>query len=159
MPQDRRSGAARLAPRRRMWSAPVLAKYWTLQVPGAALVALLLYLLRDTLGLQTWMLWSIVALWMVKDALLYPIVWRSYDPSPADAWHALEGARCVAVDRLAPAGYVRMQGELWHAELVDRMSAVDRGAPVRVHAVRGLTLLVEPDERRQSPPESSPGER
>lgn len=134
-----------------MWSAPVLAKYWALQLPATALVATLLYLLRGVLGLPEWMLWSLVALWVAKDVALYPMAWRSYDPDPADAWHALEGARGVAVDRLAPAGYVRMQGELWRAELADRAVTVDRGAPVRVHAVRGLTLVVRPDDGSGNP--------
>lgn len=129
-----------------MWSAGVLAKYWALQLPAAALVAVLLHLARDPFGLQDWLVWSLVAAWVAKDAALYPLVWRSYDPEPVGTANSFEGARGVAAERLAPAGYVHVQGELWQAELVDRSAAVDRGAPVRVLALRGLTLLVEPEE-------------
>lgn len=132
---------------RRMWSAAVLTKYWLLQLPGTAFVALILYLLRDTLGLPTWMLWSIIGIWVAKDVALYPLLWRSYDPNPIGTAHSLEGARGIAVDRLAPMGYVRVQGELWRAELTYPAAPVERGTPVRVHAVRGLTLLVEPEQQ------------
>jgi membrane protein implicated in regulation of membrane protease activity len=40
-------------------------------------------------------------------------------------------------------GYVRIGGELWRAEAASGF--VPRGAPVRVVAVRGLTLVVEPE--------------
>ncbi len=126
-----------------MWSAPVLTKYWLLQLPATAAVALVLYLLQDTIDLPTWALWSIVAIWIAKDAVLYPLVWRSYDPSPVSTTRALEGAQGIALDRLAPSGYVRVNGELWHAELTDHSSPIEQGAPVRVRAVRGLTLLVD----------------
>ncbi len=121
----------------------VLTKYWALQLPATAAVALVLYLLQDTIGLPTWALWSIVALWIAKDAILFPIVWRSYDPNPVHTAHSLEGAHGIALDQLAPSGYVRVNGERWHAELADRSSVIEEGASVRVQTVRGLTLLVE----------------
>jgi membrane-bound serine protease (ClpP class) len=53
----------------------------------------------------------------------------------------LVGATGVAVDRLDPSGHVRVQGELWEARAE---SEVPSGATVRVTAVNGLRLDVEP---------------
>jgi membrane-bound serine protease (ClpP class) len=51
----------------------------------------------------------------------------------------LVGATGVAVDRLSPAGHVRIRGELWDARAAED---VPEGALVRVTAVDGLLLDV-----------------
>jgi membrane protein implicated in regulation of membrane protease activity len=129
---------------KRMWSARVLAKYWALQLPATALLIAVLYLLQHRLGIATWLLWCVVGLWTVKDACLYPFLWRAYDPDPVDAAFSLDGARGIATERLDPSGYVHVRGELWRAELMQGVSPVDRGTRVRVQKMRGLTLVVEP---------------
>ena len=133
---------------RRMWSARVLGKYWALQLPGTALLVVILHLLQDYLSISTWLLWSIVGFWVVKDVVLYPIVWRSYDPGYPATLHSLDGARGVATERLDPTGYVRVRGELWRAELVGGAPPVEKGEPVRVQTVRDFTLQVIPDDHR-----------
>jgi membrane-bound ClpP family serine protease len=55
----------------------------------------------------------------------------------------LVGATGEAAERLAPSGHVRVLGELWQAR---SSSELPRGARVRVVAVDGLTLEVEPAE-------------
>ncbi len=132
--------------RKRMWSTRVLGKYWALQLPGTALLILILYLLRDRLEIPTWLLWSIVAGWVVKDILLYPLLWRSYDPGYPMTAHAMEGAHGVVVERLDPSGYVRVRGELWRAELADGSRPVKEGERIRVEAMKGLTLLVQRED-------------
>lgn len=85
-----------------MWSGRVLAKYWALQLPATALVIMVLL----GVGLPQWMLWAIVAVWVAKDAILYPFVWRAYDPvDPAALPYPMQGAKGVAVDRLDPSGW------------------------------------------------------
>ncbi len=128
-----------------MWSRAVLTRYWLLQLPGTAFIAVALFLLQDTLGLSTRTLSSIIGIWVAKDVALYPLVWRSYDPDPANTAHSLEGERGVVVDTLAPTGYVRVRGELWRAKLTGRRATAENGSAVRVKEVRGLTLLVEGD--------------
>jgi membrane protein implicated in regulation of membrane protease activity len=54
----------------------------------------------------------------------------------------LVGATGEVTERLAPVGQIRVLGELWEARST---SALDPGTAVRVVAVRGLTLDVEPD--------------
>lgn len=52
------------------------------------------------------------------------------------------GERAEAIDPLDPDGKVRLRGEIWNA----RSSApVEAGADVRIAAVDGLTLEVDPD--------------
>lgn len=51
------------------------------------------------------------------------------------------------VDRIAPCGRVRVSGELWRAELAHGAPGIERGEAVRVRARRGLTLMVEPEDR------------
>jgi membrane-bound serine protease (ClpP class) len=60
---------------------------------------------------------------------------------------ALVGATGVAVDRLAPSGQIRVGGELWEARAA---TEVPPGASVRVKAVHGLELDVEPIESASS---------
>ena len=127
---------------RRLWSARVLGKYWALQVPGTVLLILMLHLLQDYLSIPTWLLWSIVGFWVLKDVVLYPIVWRSYDPGYPAMLHSLEGEQGVATERLDPSGYVRVHGELWRAELARGARAVDKNERIQVQAMRGLTLIV-----------------
>ncbi len=130
-----------------MWSGPVLAKYWALQLPATAILLVVLILMEDALGLPQWAFWTIVAVWVSKDAVLYPLVWRSYDPGyPATGPYRMEGAQGVAVGRINPCGLVTVSGELWHAELAQGVRRIEEGERVRVQARHGLTLLVEPED-------------
>lgn len=128
-----------------MWSGRVLAKYWALQLPGTALATLILLAVDDSLGWPQWVAWTIVALWVLKDAILYPFLWRAYDPSdPAALPYPMEGAKGFAIERIDPRGVVRISGELWRAELSHGARRIERGETVHVDARQGLTLLVEP---------------
>ncbi|NIO42199.1 MAG: hypothetical protein GTO41_19820 [Burkholderiales bacterium] len=144
---EHRASTSPNAVERRLWSARVLGKYWALQIPGTVLLVVILHLLQDRLGLSTWLLWGIVGFWVAKDVALYPVVWRSYDPGYPATLHSLDGARGVATERLDPAGYVRVRGELWRAELVHGARAVKKGERVRVQSMRDFTLLVIPEDR------------
>ncbi len=53
----------------------------------------------------------------------------------------LIGERAEVIARLDPDGRVRLRGEIWNAR---GRAGIDRGATVRVAAVEGLTLVVEP---------------
>lgn len=128
-----------------MWSGRLLARYWVVQLPATAiLVAALLAFADDW---PRWIVWTIVAGWVAKDAALYPFVWRAYDPDrPATLPFGMDGAAGEALERIEPRGRVRVSGQLWHAELARGAAPIDRGAPIRVRERRGLTLLVEPGD-------------
>ena len=131
--------------RRSMWSGVVLAKYWALQLPATALVIVVLLGVGDRLAWPQWIVWMIVAVWVAKDAILYPFLWRSYDPSdPAALPYPMQGTKGVAIDRIDPSGRVRIWGELWRAELSHGAGRIEEGQMVQVKARHGLTLLVEP---------------
>ena len=130
---------------KRALSARVLLKYWVLQLPGVALLVLILILVRRWVDIPTWAVWGIVGLWVAKDVILFPFVWRSYDWGRPEDANPMFGARGIARDRLAPSGYIRVRGELWHAEVVANGPTIEKGAMVRVLGIRGLTLIVKPD--------------
>ncbi|MBN1106821.1 MAG: NfeD family protein, partial [Deltaproteobacteria bacterium] len=58
--------------------------------------------------------------------------------------HPLVGATGFASQRLDPAGYITIRGELWKAALAEDRQPVEKGEPVQVLAVEGLTLRVRP---------------
>ena len=131
-----------LAAEKRMWSAQVLGKYWLLQVPEAALVVIILLALQHWFAIPTWVVWSLVVLWVAKDAALYPFVWRSFDAGYPATLHSLDGEHGVATERLDRSGYVRVGGELWKAELAQDARPVEKDEGVQVQGTRGLTLIV-----------------
>jgi membrane protein implicated in regulation of membrane protease activity len=133
----------------RKWTRAVLTRYWAIQLPSTALAVAILLLFQSHLAWPQWIVWTLVALWVAKDAVLYPFVWRAYDPDPADALpYPIEGARGTAIERIAPSGQVRVWGELWRAELAQGARGIEQGETVKVDGRRGLTLLVHPDASR-----------
>ena len=134
-------------PNRRIWNARVLLRYWLLQLPATVLLILVLVLLKDRLQLPSWAVWSIVAIWVIKDALLYPLVWRSYDVAYPVTAHSMEGEHGVATERIDPTGYVRVRGELWRAELVNGVPPIDKDERVLVETRRDFILLVRPRDK------------
>lgn len=126
---------------RRSASRRELARYLVWPLPGWVLVALLLAWLTDLLDLAPWMPLAAFALYVAKDLALFPLVraaFRAARPAGVPV-----GARGVALEPLAPAGYVRVGGELWRAEVETAGRPVAAGRPVVVRGARGLTLLVE----------------
>ena len=129
-----------------MWSWAVLAKYWALQLPGTALLVVVLRGLGEHFAWPQWIVWTIAGIWVAKDAMLYPFLWRSYDPAdPAAMPYSIEGAKGVALERIDPSGLVRIWGELWRAELSRGARAIEEGEPVHVLGRQGLTLLIAPE--------------
>jgi membrane protein implicated in regulation of membrane protease activity len=136
---------------RRAWSARALIKYTLLQLPATALLIVLLLLAQRWLDFSSWVLWSVVAFWVVKDIILFPFVWRSYDPDfPANS-HSMIGQLGVANNRLAPSGYVRVRSELWRAEVIHGSPPIEKGERVRVRGIHGLTLLVQAENEERTP--------
>jgi membrane protein implicated in regulation of membrane protease activity len=135
---------------KRRWTSRAARRYALFQLPGLALVVLVLILIGRWSDLPAWVFWVVIVLWVLKDLAAFPFVWTAYDPH--DGGNPLVGARGVARERLAPSGYVRIRGELWKAQATgDR--AIECGETVRVRSAHGLTLTVEPeaDDPRETP--------
>jgi membrane protein implicated in regulation of membrane protease activity len=122
-----------------------LTKYLLLQAPGWLLMAVLAMGLRHGIALPLWAAVGLVALWVVKDFVLYPFVRTAYEPNVKTGSQQLVGARGVAQKGLAPHGYVQVYGELWRAMAEPREVPIAPGTPIRVRAAHGLTLTVTAD--------------
>ncbi|MBW2486473.1 MAG: NfeD family protein, partial [Deltaproteobacteria bacterium] len=92
---------------------PIYFRYILLNIPGLAAVILILIIIQHWVVLPVWLFWSIVAFWVVKDAVLFPFVWQAYDWERSGQSRSMIGERGIAKERLAPAGYVQIYGELW----------------------------------------------
>ncbi len=113
-------------------------RYLILQAPGWIAVAAALAGLGWLAALPAWIVPVGVATVVVKDLAMYRFVRHALDPPRA----RLLGARGRAVERLAPTGYVRVDGELWRAETAG--GEIAAGTEVVVREANGLTLRVEP---------------
>ena len=102
------------------------------------MAAVVLFWLREAFGLATWLAAAALALYVGKDLALYPAM-RTLFRAPVPTRPI--GQRAEAVERLAPSGYVRVNGELWKARV--RHGDVGPGEAVVVRAADGLTLIVE----------------
>ena len=137
--QVARPHAARHASRMR-----VFGKYLLLQLPGWGAAALVLWLLCRFLELPVWAALLLFAVNVGKDLVLFRYLRHAYsdEPSRLTGPELLVGARGVALERLAPTGWVRVRGERWRAD-ARRGQPVEPGGAVVVRAVRGLTVEVE----------------
>jgi membrane-bound ClpP family serine protease len=81
---------------------------------------------------------------VVKDIILYPLVWSAYDPEDPQKRHPMIGLQGITYECLNTSGYIRIRGELWHAKLADGISHIKKGENVQVCGIDGLTLLVRP---------------
>ena len=120
------------------------------QVPGWLLAVGAAVLLNRWIGLPAWAAVALVVAWTLKDAALYPFLRTAYEPDSGPVIGRLVGQDGVAVEPLAPRGYVRVRGELWKAEPVARDVEIGQGHPVTVDAVRGTTLLVSARRLQQN---------
>ena len=123
---------------------PIYLRYVLLNIPELAAVVLILMIIEHWAVLPFWLFWGIIGFWIIKDALLFPFVWRAYDWNRSEQTGSMTGEHGVARERLAPSGYVRIRGELWRAERLGEGPTIEAGQPVRVEKMKGLTLFVVP---------------
>lgn len=128
---------------RRASPAGTLRRYLLLQIPGWAIVTCLL-----AAAVRWWELpvpWALAGLvaWLAKDAVLYPIVRRAYEPD-GFAPHGPIGEHGIAETAVDDEGWVRVGPERWRARRAPGASPIAPGAPVRVVRLRGHELDVTP---------------
>ncbi len=132
-----------------MWSIRTLTRYWLLQLPAILFLAMLLVWAQQAHILHTRLALIILFVWVLKDAALYPFLWKAYDPSAQDVRNQLVGLIGEARESLDPVGYIKVNGELWQAEISDARSRIRKGDRVRVFGVNGLTLQVQPLDKNR----------
>ena len=129
------------------WSSRIVLRYTLFQIPSLVLLAVILWVVRRYVDLPQWFFWGFMLLWVVKDAVLFPFVWRAYDRSQERSLQKMIGKKGVAKERLDPSGYIQVHGELWKAELMEGAPPVEEGEPVRVEGIRGRVLLVRGESK------------
>jgi len=124
------------------------ARYALFQIPDILVLVLILIFGRHWLNLPGWSVWVLIGVWVGKDIITFYFVWRLYEPTSSKGTDWLIGADGIAEERLAPAGYIRVHGELWRAEVIGS-GTIQKGERVHIQRTRGLTLLVVPEEERE----------
>ena len=126
----------------------VYGRYGVLCAVELVALALVLVVVRQWTALPGWLFGGIVAAWIVKDVVLFPFVWRAYDPEAPGVTRSggMTGARGIAREVLDPCGYVQVRGELWKAERADGSPPIAAGSRVRVVRREGLTLFVTAED-------------
>ena len=122
----------------------IIIRYALLQIPELILIIIGLYLIQIWVDLTDWIFWVIILVMVIKDIILFPFLWRAYDWDNPKNRNSLLGVRGVARERLAPNGYIFINGELWMAESTDKEMIVEKDEHVIVTGVQGLTLIVQP---------------
>ena len=125
------------------WPAQVVMRYALFQIPALVLLILILILVRRWVDFPLWFFWGSVFIWIVKDAVLFPFVWRAYDWSRSRDVHSLVGSEGIVEERLAPSGYIRVHGELWQAKMIREGPPIEKGEGVQIQGICGLVLLVQ----------------
>jgi membrane protein implicated in regulation of membrane protease activity len=127
------------------WSRRSAIRYALFQIPDTALLIMILIALKHWLDLPAWIMWGLIAVWVAKDILMFPFVWRAYDSTAMSGPRFLIGRQGVAEEQLAPTGYIRVSDELWRVEVIGGR-VIEKGEPVRIRGIRGLILLVEHED-------------
>ncbi|MGD9898754.1 MAG: NfeD family protein [Calditrichaceae bacterium] len=125
------------------WTKKILIRYIFLQIPGIVILSTILFAAGEWIDYPVWINLVIISLWLVKDVLLFPHVWHSYDPSRPARSNNLIGGKGVANEPLNPEGMIRVGGELWRARLYDGASPVKKGGRVVIKEIQGLVLIVD----------------
>jgi membrane-bound ClpP family serine protease len=121
----------------------VYLRYTLFQIPGLALAVLLLWWLTRFFPIPLFYICTLLGLWLLKDIMIFPFVWHSYDNTSGNVLEKMIGKTGTAINDLNPFGYVRIGGEMWKAEIIQGNRAVGKGEPVVVTGVDGLLLTVK----------------
>jgi membrane protein implicated in regulation of membrane protease activity len=126
----------------------VLRRYLLFQVPGWLLVGGTLFTLVRLWDLEP--SWAVggFALWLAKDAVLFPVLRRAYEPD-GEAPHGPIGDAGIAEDAFdgeRREGWVQVGPERWRARLAPGAAPIPAGSRVRVLGLRGHELWVAPGE-------------
>lgn len=122
----------------------ILVKYTLYQIPDTALAFLVLWILVEWAGVSPRLAGGLALLWILKDILMFPVLWHSFGGTEASDPRSLVGAEGVVTMRCDPHGYVRVRGETWKAEPDEQGTVIDAGVLIVVTGSQGLTLYVKP---------------
>ena len=119
-----------------------IIKYSLVTLLDNVLLIFILILAHNWISIPTWLFWTVIALSLSKDIILFPYVWSAFDSKAPSKMRTIIGQRGTAIEPLAPEGYIRLQGELWKAETVSGCPAIGKGETVKVESAQGLKVFV-----------------
>ncbi len=125
-----------------------LFRYAVMQLPGIALAFIAAVVLSGLTQGDSRLIWSVFAIWVLKDILLFPRVWRAYQ-IPEKENDAMVGETGQVVKHCQPEGIVEIHGVQWQAVIDDGESFLPAGTPVEVKDRKGLTLIVQNGARQK----------
>ena len=120
----------------------IVIKYFLLQLPGQVAFILILLLARQWLETPAYLIWGLLGFWVGKDIVLFPFLWRFYDPNQYPDRFQMVGRKGFALTHLNPDGYVQVQGERWQAGIYEKHASIEKGEAICVEAINGLELTV-----------------
>ncbi|MFC1815601.1 NfeD family protein [Thermodesulfobacteriota bacterium] len=85
-----------------------------------------------------------IAVWILKDIVLYPFIGRFYDPDFQKDLFSMVGKKGIVKKSLRPKGKIVVRGELWHAEVLEKDMKINIGETVVIQGIKGLNLSVMP---------------
>lgn len=130
---------------RRASTRKVFLRYLGFEAPSWVLLAAVLGVLMAVWDLSLGLAALVLALWIVKDLALFPILRIAYEPAGGSGGaENLIGALGIVSADLDPEGWVQIGPERWRARVARDQAPVPAGSSVRVTEVDGLLLRVEP---------------
>jgi membrane-bound ClpP family serine protease len=127
----------------KIWNRKIIKRYTLFQIPGLIIIIILLIMSYSWSGLPTWLMWTLLGVWLIKDVFLYPYLWRAYDPDTVPVENSMVGLTGVAMERLDPEGYVEVRGEVWKARADKTSGIIEKGSKVKILSENGLLLVVK----------------
>lgn len=132
----------------------VYIRYLLLTIPGVVVLVLVLIIARQWVPVPGWLFGIIVFMWITKEMIIFPFVWRAYDQNQPGISRLMIGDRGVTKERLAPTGYIQVHGELWKAEKIGCGPPIEKDEFVRVEKMAGLKLFVKLDNQEEGEPKT-----
>ena len=131
----------------------VYIRYGLLTIPGTVVLILVLIIVQNWVPIPFWLRITLIVLWIAKEVILFPFIWRAYDHAQPEVFHPMIGLRGITKERLAPTGYILVQGERWKAEKIPGEHPIEKNKWVRVKKIEGLKLFVvleKTEDRRRN---------
>ena len=130
-----------------MYPGTAIKRYTLIQLLELVAFLGVLIVIWYFVRIPVWILIVVVALWIGKDIVLFPFVWRAYEGRHAHQVDPMVGMDGVTLSEINPSGYVEVRGERWQAELVTGARALKTGEAITVVDIRGLKLFVKRAEQ------------
>lgn len=120
----------------------LILRYSLFQIPSLTIIALIVFFVNRLYDLNIIIIVGIISGWILKDIFLFPIVRKAYHIKENDKSKMMLYEKGVAVKKINPMGYVRINGEIWQAELTDINDPINKNDPIEVTEICGLKLKV-----------------